>query len=105
MGATEQRQWTLHLFPSVERGGTGTYFFFVFPVLTTSPFPDHSLFPINATPTPDAPPQGATPPVRVNLRTRGSDAPIDVTAFDGTPAGAYASHRNRANAIARHFAR
>ncbi|MFE7182230.1 LGFP repeat-containing protein, partial [Streptomyces erythrochromogenes] len=93
-------------------GGTGTYFFFVFPAETSSLNPEPSLFPSDSTPTGEAPPPGATPAVRVKFREpnrihqdpHAFDVRIEVPALEGTPAGAYASHGHRVNAIARHFA-
>lgn len=88
-----------------EAGGFGNYDFYIFPAHNPSPFPDIFLFPNSVVPTPDGPPPGATPRVRVNFRnTFRGDAPIPVTAVDGTPAAAFASHGHRSEAITRHFA-
>ncbi|MFA7754125.1 hypothetical protein V5F01_10780 [Streptomyces sp. NRRL B-2790] len=94
----------------VSVGGIGSYFFLIFPVETSSPVPDPSLFPPASPLTHETPP-GATPAIKVEFRDpnvflpHGFNAHIDVPALDGTPAGAYASHGHRVNAIARHFAR
>ncbi|MFK4651082.1 hypothetical protein ABIF97_001016 [Bradyrhizobium japonicum] len=97
-----------------DAGGFGGYDFFVFPAHNPSPLPDIFLFPNSVIPTPDGPPPGATPRIRVKFREPfrlwdSSSAPtpnarIPVTAVDGTPAGAFASHDYRSAAITAHYA-
>jgi hypothetical protein len=62
------------------------------------------MFPQDAFATPEAPPPGATPVVRVKFEDSPIDAPLDAPALTGSPGRAWASHGPRASAIARHFA-
>jgi hypothetical protein len=88
-------------------GGEGNYLFFVFPVQTDDFFASPAtpnLFPEDLGPTVEAGPKGATPVTRVNFKIVETDVQLPYPPLDGTPAQAFASHRPRAEAIARHYA-
>jgi hypothetical protein len=73
----------------------GFYGFQIHPTITSSPFPDLFVFFTS----------GSTPQVQVHFTRGPKDAHLDPPAIDGTHAHAFASHKSRASAVARQFAR